>query len=75
MSVLQLQFRNAVKIQRKVSFIQTGVYNTQNNALYKKLTKLVLSQQASSYVWTPESVKQCIPNTSYSNFRETTNKI
>jgi hypothetical protein len=41
----------------------------------KKLTKLILSQQASGYVQTLESDKQYIPNTSYSNFRKTTNKI
>jgi hypothetical protein len=42
----------------------------------KKLTKLILSQQASSYVRTPESVKQYIPNTSYSDLKKkTTNKI
>jgi hypothetical protein len=41
----------------------------------KKLTKLILSQQASGYVQTPESVKQYIPNTIYSNFRKTTNKM
>jgi len=75
MSVLQLQFQNEVKIQRKVTFIQTRVYHTQNNVLHKKLTKLILSQQASGYVRTPESFKQYIPNTSYSNFRKTTNKI
>lgn len=39
MSVLQLQFRNEVKIQRKVVFIQTRVYHTQNNALCKKTHK------------------------------------
>jgi len=73
--MFQLQFWNEVWILRKVSFIQTRVYHTQNNALHKKLTKLILSQQASGYVLTPESVKQYIPNTSYSNFRKTTNKI
>jgi hypothetical protein len=36
MSVLQLQFQNEVKTQRKVMFIQTRVYHTQNNALHKK---------------------------------------
>jgi hypothetical protein len=41
----------------------------------KNLIKLILSQQASGYVRTPESFKQYIPNTSYSNFRKTTNKI
>jgi hypothetical protein len=75
MSMLQLQFQNEVKVQRKVTFIQTRVYHTQNNALHKRLTKLILSQQASGYAQTPESVKQYIPNTSYSNFRKTTNKI
>jgi len=49
-SVLQLQFQNEVKIQRKVMFIQTRVYHTQNNALHKKLTQLILSRQASGYV-------------------------
>jgi len=73
--MFQLQFWNEVRILIKVSFIQTRVYHTQNYALHKKLTKLILSQQASGYVQTPESVKQYIPNTSYSNFRKTTNKI
>jgi len=35
MSMLQLQFQNEVEIQRKVAFIQTRVYHTQNNALHK----------------------------------------